>query len=102
MNRLVALSLVPTVVAMNLLVAGCGLLDQRVVEVKVPVAVRAVPPPELVQCGAGLPLPTFEACAPSGWSCLRPDQEARLRTLVHGLAACNEGWRTFATKPGTN
>lgn len=80
-----------------LLLAGCA--TDRVVEVKVPVPVRTTPPPELVNCTKHLSPPKFQACGPDGWSCLPPDEEARLRTYVHLLLSCDRGWRAWSAKP---
>ncbi len=79
------------------LLAGCA--TERVVEVKIPVPVRADPPAELVNCTAALPVPTFQACQPAGWSCLNPTEEAKLRSLVHVLLACDRGWRAWSAGP---
>lgn len=91
-----ALRLVASVGA-AILLAACQSTPTKPIEVRIPVPVRATPPPELVACGQGLPLPTFEACGKDGWSCLKPAQEPVLRDLLHGLASCNEGWRAWAT-----
>lgn len=64
-----------------------------------PVPVRAEAPPELLACTERLPAPVFTACAPAGWSCLSPAEEARLRQLVHALLACDRGWRAWASGP---
>lgn len=85
--------------ALTAALVGCCGSAPKPLEVKIPIAVRAQPPAELVDCGRGLPLPAFEACGPAGWSCLPPVEEARLRELLHGLARCGEAWRVWATAP---
>lgn len=86
-------------VLIALLAGGCALLQPKPLEVKVPVPVRAAPPPELLSCTADLPIPRFEACGAAGWACLSPQQEAVLRSLVHRLMTCDEGWRAWAGPP---
>lgn len=83
------------------IIAGCSLFEPRVEirEVKVPVAVRAEPPPELVDCTAKLLVPVFSACGPEGWSCLSPAEEARFRTFVHTLLSCDGAWRAWSLDP---
>lgn len=80
-----------------LLLAGCTPVE-RIVEVKVPVEVARVPPPELLNCTASITPPAF-APAPDG-ALLPAEQIPVLQAFVSALYGCHAGWSAWATHEG--
>lgn len=86
-------------VALSCCCSACALWggsERPPVVVKVPVAVRAEPPVELLRCTNNLPRPVFKNC--SGESCLNEREEARLRELLYRLMSCERGWQAWTQK----
>lgn len=77
-----------------LLLSGCA-TPPETVTVKVPVPVKAVPPPELTVPFTGRP-PVFVAPADSGASsCLTPDGELALKALLLELRTRLQAWEAW-------
>lgn len=95
------------VVVVALLLAGlscfllaCASVSTETVEVKVPVAVRVVPPPELTAPLAVDPLPVFVAPAdPAATSALTPQGERDLQQLLLELLTRLRAWAVWAATP---
>lgn len=92
-----------------LLFAGCGkkppvvqptvVTVTETVEVKVPIAVKAEPPAELL-AARRLSLPVFVAPTdPQASSALTAEGERLLRGLIEELLAELEAWKAWATAP---
>ncbi len=98
----------PVIAILALLLAGCGSTPTRepvceveIVEVKVPVPVRAEPPAELMgPLVLDDPLPVWLApSAPGATSALDGEGEIRLRMIIHRLLGEIEAWLEWATTP---
>lgn len=77
-----------------LLLAGCA-TSPEIVTVKVPVPVKAVPPPELTAPLAGRP-PMFVAPAdPGASSCLTPEGELALKAFLLDLRTRLQAWEAW-------
>lgn len=96
-----------TVLLLALLLTGCGAREvpptvvtiKEPFEVKVPVAVRREPPPELLVRPMP-PLPLFVAPTdPAASSALTADGERLLRALIEELLGRLEAWRAWAEAP---
>lgn len=87
----------PALLALAL--SGCSWLPtvEVPVEVKIPVPVARIPPPELLHCTENLPRPVFTDCGES--VCLSVPEQARFRSLVDRLLVCDGAWRQWATSP---
>lgn len=84
--------------ALTILLAGCA-VSSETVEVRIPVAVRATPPPELVT-PLEAPLPVFVAPAdPQAASALTPAGEAALRQLLLEMFTRLRAWQAWAEAP---
>lgn len=69
------------------------------VEVKVPVSVKAIPPPELL-ASIRPQLPIFVAPSdPQASSALTPEGERLLRAVIEELLAIRDAWIAWATAP---
>jgi len=95
---------------LTVLLCGCGARTVpppqivkmvETVEVKVPVPVVRVPPPELL-APLHPPLPLFVAPeSPDASSALTAEGERLLRGLIEELLTRIEAWRTWAQEPPT-
>lgn len=86
-----------SVILLCLLLAACGGQD-RVVEVKVPVAVKAKPTPALL-AKIKAPQAIFVAPGTQGASsCLMPSGEQELRTLLHQLNTRQRAWVAYSAE----
>lgn len=91
------LIVVAAVAFVLLLPAGCAGVSRETVTVKVPVAVRSAPPPELT-APLDSPPPVFVAPAdPQATSALTPAGERRLKQLLHELLTRARAWAAWAT-----
>jgi len=79
-------------------VFGCASVSTETIEVKVPVAVRAAPPPELTAPLAVDPLPVFVAPTdPAATSALTAAAERDLQQLLLELLTRLRAWAAWAT-----